>query len=137
MYYLFDKNGNTSTFCLDEQRLFDMFAIENDAGGKTLPDGYSIKEYDGCISPDVLYLDDAGEVKERVFKVDKAEEATREKARALKELDAQYDTDKAELSKYYVEAALSGNTDAQTDIKTELDALTSEYDKKRAEIEEG
>lgn len=59
------------------------------------------------------------------------------KAERLAALDAQYEADKAELSKYYVEAALSGNTDAQTDIKTELDALTSEYDKKRAEIEEG
>lgn len=136
MYYLFDKNGNTSTFCLDEQRLFDMFAIENDAGEKTLPDGYSIKEYDGYTSPDVLYLDGAGEVKERVFKVDKAEEAAREKARALKELDSQYEADKVELSRYYVEAALSGNTDALTDIKAEFDALTSEYDQNRAEIEE-
>lgn len=59
------------------------------------------------------------------------------KAEKLAALDDQYDADKAELSKYYVEAALSGNTDAQTAIKTELDALTSEYDKKRAEIEEG
>lgn len=58
------------------------------------------------------------------------------KAEKLAALDAQYDADKAELSKYYVEAVLSGNTDAQTDIKTELDALTSDYDKKRAEIEE-
>lgn len=57
------------------------------------------------------------------------------KEERLSQLDAQYEADKSELSKYYVEAVLSGNTDAQTDIKTELDALTSEYDKKRAEIE--
>lgn len=57
------------------------------------------------------------------------------KAEKIAALDAQYEADKAELSKYYVEAALSGNTDAQTDIKTELDALTSDYDKKRAGIE--
>lgn len=57
------------------------------------------------------------------------------KAERLSQLDAQYEADKAELSKYYVEAVLSGNATAQTDIKTELDTLTSEYDKKRAEIE--
>lgn len=57
------------------------------------------------------------------------------KEEKLAALDAQYVADKAELSKYYVEAALSGNTNAQTDIKTELDALTSDYDKKRVEIE--
>lgn len=136
MYYLFDKDGNTSTFCPDSARLFDMFAVENDDGEKALPDGYSIKEYDGYADPGMLYLDDSGEVKMRVFEVDEAEEAAREKARALKELDTQYEADKVELSRYYVEAALSGNTDALADIKTELDALTSEYDKKRAEIEE-
>lgn len=57
------------------------------------------------------------------------------KAEKIAALDAQYEADKAELSKYYVEAVLSGNTGAQTDIKTELDALTSDYDKKRVEIE--
>ena len=62
-----------------------------------------------------------------------APEPTKEER--LSQLDAQYNADKAELSKYYVEAVLSGNTDAQTDIKMELDALTTEYDKKRVEIE--
>lgn len=57
------------------------------------------------------------------------------KAEKLSQLDTQYEEDKAELSKYYVESVLSGNTDAQTDIKAELDKLTSEYDKKRVEIE--
>ena len=58
------------------------------------------------------------------------------KEERLSQLDAQYKADKAELSKYYVEAVLSGNTDAQTSIKAELETLTSEYDKNRAEIEE-
>lgn len=57
------------------------------------------------------------------------------KAEKLSQLDTQYEEDKAELSKYYVEAVLSGNTDAQTDIKAELDKLTLEYDKKRVEVE--
>ena len=58
------------------------------------------------------------------------------KAERLSRLDTQYEADKAELSKYYVEAVLSGNTDAQTSIKAELNALTSKYDKNRAEIKE-
>lgn len=136
MYYLFDENGNTSTFCLDEQRLFDMFAIENDAGEKTLPDGYSIKEYDGYTSPDVLYLDDAGEVKERVFKVDKAEEAAREKARALKELDSQYEANKSELSSQYLDATMAGDTGTMTAIKDELAALNAKYDADYAALNE-
>lgn len=111
MYYLFDKDGNTSTFCPDSARLFDMFAVENDAGEKALPDGYSIKEYDGYVDPGMLYLDDAGEVKERVFEIDEAEEAAREKARALAELDTQYLADKSELSTQYLDAAMSGDTD--------------------------
>lgn len=80
MYYLFDKDGNTSTFCPDSARLFDMFAVENDDGEKALPDGYSIKEYDGYADPGMLYLDGSGEVKMRVFEVDEAEEAAREES---------------------------------------------------------
>lgn len=128
MFYLFDKDGNTSTLCPDDKRLFDMFAVENDAGEKALPDGYSIKEYNGYADPGMLYLDDAGEVKERVFEVDEAEEAAREKARALAELDNQYKADKSELSTQYLDAAMSGDTDTMTAIKDELAALNAKYD---------
>lgn len=141
MFYLFDKDGNTATFCPDYDRLFDMFATaekevtESDADGgevtktvKCLPDGYSIKEYDGYIEPGMLYLDDAGNVKERVFVVDEAEEAAREKARALAELDTQYQADKQELSTQYLDAAMSGDTDTMTAIKDELAALNAKYD---------
>lgn len=141
MYYLFDKDGNTSTFCPDSARLFDMFATaekevtETDADGgevtktvKCLPDGYSIKEYDGYVDPGMLYLDDAGEVKKRVFEVDEAEEAAREKARSLAELDTQYKADKNELSVQYLDAAMSGDTDTMDAIKSELAALNAKYD---------
>lgn len=141
MFYLFDKDGNTATFCPDYDRLFDMFATaekevtESDADGgevtktvKCLPDGYSIKEYDGYIEPGMLYLDDAGEVKERVFEVDEAEEAAREKARALAELNTQYQADKSELSTQYLDAAMSGDTDTMDAIKSELAALNAKYD---------
>ena len=128
MYYLFDKDGNTSTFCPDSARLFDMFAVENDDGEKALPDGYSIKEHDGYTDPGMLYLDESGEVKMRVFEVDEAEEAAREKARALAELDTRYQADKSELSTQYLDAAMSGDTDTMTAIKDELAALNAKYD---------
>lgn len=147
MFYLFDKDGNTATFCPDYDRLFDMFATaekevtESDADGgevtktvKCLPDGYSIKEYDGYIEPGMLYLDDAGEVKERVFEVDEAEEVARKKARALSELDTQYAADKQELSSQYLDAAMSGDTDTMTAIKDELAALNAKYDADYAEL---
>lgn len=146
MFYLFDKNGNTATFCPDYARLFDMFATaekevtETGADGgevtktvKCLPDGYSIKEYDGYIEPGMLYLDDAGEVKERVFEVD---EAARKKARALSELDTQYAADKQELSSQYLDAAMSGDTDTMTAIKDELAALNAKYDADYAALNE-
>lgn len=134
MFYLFDKEGNTATFCPDDTRLFDMFAVEDDDGEKALPDGYSIKEYDGYVNPGMLYLDDAGEVKERVFEVDEAEEAAREKARALAELDTQYQADKSELSTQYLDAAMAGDTDTMTAIKDELAALNAKYDADYAEL---
>lgn len=147
MFYLFDKDGNTATFCPDYARLFDMFATaekevtESDADGgevtktvKCLPDGYSIKEYDGYTEPGMLYLDDAGEVKERVFEVDEAEEAARAKALALSELDTQYAADKSELSTQYLDAAMSGDTDTMDAIKDELTALNAKYDADYAEL---
>lgn len=141
MFYLFDKDGNTSTFCPDYARLFGMFATaekevtETGADGgevtktvKCLPDGYSIKEYDGYTDPGMLYLDDAGNVCARVFEVDEAEEAAREKARALTELDTQYQADKNELSTQYLDAAMAGDTDTMDAIKDELAALNKKYD---------
>lgn len=130
MFYLFDVQGNTSTFCPDYERLFDMFATEMDAdGGKCLPDGYSIKEYNGTeMNPGMLYLDDEGNVCARVFEVDEAEEAAREKTRALAELDTQYQADKSELSTQYLDAAMAGDTDTMNAIKDELAALNAKYD---------
>ena len=147
MFYLFNKDGNTATFCPDYDRLFDMFATaekevtETGADGgevtktvKCLPDGYSIKEYDGYIEPSMLYLDDTGEVKERVFEIDEAEEAARAKARALSELDTQYAADKQELSAQYLDAAMSGDNDTMDAIKQELAALNEKYDADYAEL---
>lgn len=114
---------------------------ETDADGgevtktvKCLPDGYSIKEYDGYTEPGMLYLDEDGNVKERVFEVDEAEEAARAKVAALSELDTQYAADKAELSSQYLDAAMSGDTDTMDAIKQELAALNEKYDADYAEL---
>ena len=59
------------------------------------------------------------------------------KEERLSQLDAQYDSDKDALAKYYLDAVLSGNTDLQDELKTELDALNAQYEAARKEIEEG
>lgn len=50
------------------------------------------------------------------------------KARALAELDTQYQADKSELSTQYLDAAMAGDTDTMTAIKSELAALNAKYD---------
>ena len=52
-------------------------------------------------------------------------------------LDVQYDNDKIVLSKYFTEAALSGDTALQEELRRELDDLNAKYTTKRKEIEEG
>lgn len=52
-------------------------------------------------------------------------------------LDVQYDNDKIVLSKYFTEAALSGDTALQEELRQELDDLNTKYTTKRKEIEEG
>lgn len=59
------------------------------------------------------------------------------KAEKLAALDVQYDNDKIVLSKYFTEAALSGDTALQAELRQELDDLNAEYTAKRKEIEEG
>lgn len=54
--------------------------------------------------------------------------AEEKKAAALKELDTQYAADKQELSAQYLDAAMSGDTDIMTAIKSELAALNEKYD---------
>jgi len=59
------------------------------------------------------------------------------KEEQLAQLDSQYDSDKDVLAKYYLDAVLSGNTELQGELKTELDTLNAEYEAARKEIEEG
>jgi hypothetical protein len=58
------------------------------------------------------------------------------KAEKLAALDAQYDSDKDQLAKYYLDAVLSGNEDLQAEIKAELVTLNEDYEAARKEIEE-
>lgn len=141
MFYLFNKNGVTATFCADKERLFDMFSIEEeitekDDGGndikktvKKMPDGYSIKEYNGGAStPGALYLDKDGNVCEREITIDEEVEKEQAKARALDELDKKYRQDKEVLAEQYLDAAMSGDMDTMGAIKSELAALNAKYD---------
>ena len=59
------------------------------------------------------------------------------KEEKLAALDVQYDNDKIVLSKYFTEAALSGDTALQEELRQELDDLNAKYTAKRKEIEEG
>lgn len=61
---------------------------------------------------------------------------TPSKEARLAALDNQYDSDKASLSQYFVEAALTGDDELQAELKNELVTLNDEYDRKRAKIEE-
>ena len=58
------------------------------------------------------------------------------KEERLAALDVQYDNDKIVLSKYFTEAALSGDTALQEELRQELDDLNAKYTTKRKEIEE-
>jgi hypothetical protein len=59
------------------------------------------------------------------------------KEEQLSQLDDQYDNDKDTLAKYYLDAVLSGDADLQDELKVELDALNTQYEAARKEIEEG
>lgn len=59
------------------------------------------------------------------------------KEEQLAKLDAQYDSDKAELVQYFGEAALAGDTETQAELSAELADLNAAYDEARREIEEG
>lgn len=58
------------------------------------------------------------------------------KEEKLAALDSQYDNDKAELTRYFTEAALAGDTDMQEELRAELEELNTEYVAARKEIEE-
>jgi len=59
------------------------------------------------------------------------------KEEKLAALDSQYDSDKAELTRYFTDALLAGDTDTQEELQAELLELDADYKAQRKEIEEG
>jgi hypothetical protein len=59
------------------------------------------------------------------------------KEEKLAQLDAQYDTDVAELTRYFTEAALEDDAELQEEIKAELAEVKATYVEERKAIEEG
>lgn len=53
----------------------------------------------------------------------------------LAQLDTQYESDKTELQKYYMQAMIEDDTKSMTDIKAELTALAEKYDSDIKELE--
>ena len=58
------------------------------------------------------------------------------KTEKLAALDSQYDTDKALLSQYFVDAMLAGDTDLQAELRQELEEMNTDYIAARQAIEE-
>jgi hypothetical protein len=58
------------------------------------------------------------------------------KEEKLAALDAQYDRDKAELTKYYTDALLADDTETQEELKAEMQELDADYAEQRKAIEE-
>jgi hypothetical protein len=58
------------------------------------------------------------------------------KEEKLAALDSQYDSDKAELTKYYTDALLADDADTQEELKAELQELDANYAEQRKAIEE-
>ena len=59
------------------------------------------------------------------------------KEEKLAALDSQYDSDKAELTRYFTDALLAGDTNTQEELQAELLELDADYKAQRKEIEEG
>jgi hypothetical protein len=58
------------------------------------------------------------------------------KKEKLAALDAQYDSEKAELIKYYSEALIVEDAELQAELKAELEELDADYVEQRKAIEE-
>jgi hypothetical protein len=58
------------------------------------------------------------------------------KEEKLAALDAQYEQDVADLTKYYGEASLKGDTETQAELQAELAEVDATYAEERKAIEE-
>ena len=82
----------------------------------TKPDGYYTEDEWAKLHPPVPYV------------------PTKEEKLAA--LDAQYDADKAEIVKYFNEAALANDTELQDELRAEMAEIDKTYAEERRKIEE-
>lgn len=124
-FVAYTKNGDGSINVLAGSNSKDILA-------RILPAGTSYNVHEGgyveAAGKCWLSADDEGYQKAK---------SEAEKAGKLAALDAEYETNKAELLKYYTDALLNGDTEQQASIKEDMDALTAQYDADYAEIEGG
>jgi hypothetical protein len=59
-----------------------------------------------------------------------------DKATALAELDAQYDSDKADIMNYYTQAVFAGDEEEQATLKIEMAEIDAQYVEDRKALEE-
>ena len=59
-----------------------------------------------------------------------------DKAEALAELDAQYDSDKADIMNYYTQAVFAGDEEEQAALKIEMAEIDAQYVEDRKALEE-
>lgn len=91
----------------------------------------SEEEYKKAINNNLLYID--GGYKNRPELTEEEEKQKQEQ----QILDSQYEKDKLELGKQYLNALLADDTETQEEIKFELQDLNIEYDKAIKELTEG
>jgi hypothetical protein len=62
--------------------------------------------------------------------------AKADKQAALDELDAQYDSDKADIMNYYTQAVFAGDEEEQAALKIEMTEIDAQYIEDRKSLEE-
>ena len=63
-------------------------------------------------------------------------ETPKTKDEKLADLDAQYDSDKAEIMQYYTEAVFANDIDLQNELKVEMREIDNQYIEDRKAIED-
>ena len=98
---------------------------------KILPTGteYSVHEGEVFTAGGKTWLSDTDE---GYIEAKKQEE----KDKALAELDAQFRLDQATIMEYFTQAVFDGDTEAQADLKAEMEEIKATYAEKRKKLEE-
>ena len=63
--------------------------------------------------------------------------AKEEKDKAFAQLDAQFKADQATIMEYFTQAVFDGDTEAQADLKAEMEEIKATYAEERKALEEG